>query len=74
MLFRPAYWGVLKFHEIERGEVDEEYVQMLECTGAEIAPDYREVMRKLAHAARSTDSRCSGSGIGGVTPIPHQQF
>jgi hypothetical protein len=51
MFFRPAFWGVLKFHEIETGEVDEDYVLMLERTGSEIATDYREVMRKLRGAA-----------------------
>lgn len=53
MFFRPAYWGVLKFHEIESGEVDEEFVQMLERNEAAIAPDYREVMRKLDAAVTS---------------------
>ena len=38
---------MLKFHEIDSGEVGEEDVEMYERTGAEIAPDYREVMRKL---------------------------
>jgi hypothetical protein len=47
LFFRPAYFGVLKFHEIDSGEVGEEQVQMYERTGAEIAPDYREIMRKL---------------------------
>jgi hypothetical protein len=47
MFFRPAFFGVLKFHEIDSGEVTEEYVQMCERTGAEIAVDYRDVMRKL---------------------------
>ncbi len=51
MFFRPAFWGVLKFHEIETGEVTEEDVQMCERTGAEIAVDYRDVMRKLRGAA-----------------------
>jgi hypothetical protein len=51
MFFRPAFWGVLKFHEIETGEVDEDYVLMLERTGAEIAQDYRGVMRKLRGVA-----------------------
>ena len=51
MFFRPAFWGVLKFHEIETGEVDEDYVLMLERTGSEIAQDYRGVMRKLRGAA-----------------------
>jgi len=53
MFFRPAFWGVLKFHEIETGEVDEDYVQMCERTGAEIATDYREVMRKLRGAKKT---------------------
>jgi len=51
MFFRPAFWGVLKFHEIETGEVDEDYVLMLERTGAEIAVDYRKIQRKLQGAA-----------------------
>jgi len=50
MFFRPAFWGVLKLHEIETGEVDEDYVCMLERTGSEIAQDYREIMRKLERA------------------------
>ncbi len=50
MFFRPAFWGVLKVHEIETGEVDEDYVGMLERSGAEIAQDYREIMRKLERA------------------------
>ena len=53
MFFRPAFWGVLKFHEIETGEVDEDYVLMLERTGSEIATDYREVMRKLRGAKKT---------------------
>ena len=51
MFFRPAFWGVLKFHEIDSGEVTEEEVQMCERTGAEIATDYRDVMRKLRGVA-----------------------
>ena len=51
MFFRPAFWGILKFHEVETGEVDEDYVLMLERTGSEIATDYRDVMRKLRGAA-----------------------
>jgi hypothetical protein len=47
MFFRPAFFGALKVHEIESGEVDENYVCMLERTGSEIAQDYREIMRKL---------------------------
>ena len=47
IFFRPTYFDVLKFHEIDSDEVGEERVQMYERTGAEIAPDYREVMRKL---------------------------
>jgi hypothetical protein len=47
LFFRPAYFDVLKFHEIDSGEVGEEQVQMYERTGAEIAPDYREITRKL---------------------------
>ena len=57
MFFRPAFWGVLKFYEIETGEVDEDYVLMLERTGSEIATDYREVMRKLRGAASQSYSR-----------------
>ena len=47
IFFRPAYFSVLKFHEIESAEVDEDQLQMYERTGAEIASDYREIMRKL---------------------------
>ena len=47
LFFAPTYFDVLKFHEIDSGEVGEERVQMYERTGAEIAPYYREVMRKL---------------------------
>jgi hypothetical protein len=47
LFFRPAYFDVLKFHEVDSDEVSEEQVQMYERTGAEIAPDYREIMRKL---------------------------
>ena len=47
IFFRPAYFDVLKVHEIESGEVDEERVQMYERIGAEIARDYWEIMRKL---------------------------
>jgi hypothetical protein len=47
LFFRPAYFDVLKFHEIDSGEVGEEHVEMYERTGAEIALDYREIMRKL---------------------------
>jgi hypothetical protein len=47
LFFRPAYFDVLKFHEVDSGEVGEEQVEMYERTGVEIAPDYREIMRKL---------------------------
>jgi len=47
MFFRPTYFDVLKFHEVDCEEVGEEQVQMYERTGAEIAPEYREIMRKL---------------------------
>ena len=47
LFFRPTYFDVLKFHEVDSGEVGEEQVQMCERTGAEIARDYREIMRKL---------------------------
>jgi hypothetical protein len=47
IFFRPAYFDVLKFHEIDSGEVGENDVQMYERTGAEIAPEYRAIMRKL---------------------------
>ena len=57
MFFRPAFWGVLKFHEIDSGEVTEEEVQMCERTGAEIAVDYREIQRKLRVAASQSYSR-----------------
>lgn len=47
LFFAPTYFDVLKFYEIDSDEVGEERVQMYERTRAEIAPDYREVMRKL---------------------------
>lgn len=47
IFFAPTYFDVLKVHEVESGEVDEERVQMYERTGAEIELDYREIMRKL---------------------------
>jgi hypothetical protein len=50
IFFRPVYFDVLKFHEIDSGEVSEGQVQMYERTGAEIAPEYREIMRKLRGA------------------------
>jgi hypothetical protein len=46
-LFRPAYADVLTFHQIESGEVGVDYVRLLERSGAGIAPDYREAMRRL---------------------------
>jgi hypothetical protein len=46
LFFRPTYFDALKFHEVDSGEVGEEQVEMHERTRAEIAPDYREVMRK----------------------------
>lgn len=57
MFFRPAFFGVLKVHEVESGEVDEEYVCMLERTGSEIARDYREIMRKLQGAMLESKGR-----------------
>jgi hypothetical protein len=47
LFFAPTYFDVLKFHEIDSAEVGDDRVQMYERTGAEIAPYYREVMRKL---------------------------
>lgn len=47
IFFRPVYFDVLKFHEVDSDEVGGESVQMYERTGAEIAADYREIMRKL---------------------------
>jgi hypothetical protein len=47
LFFRSTYFDVLKFHEVDGGEVGEEQVEIYERTGAEIAPDYREIMRKL---------------------------
>lgn len=47
LFFRPTYFDVLKFHEVDSGEVGEGHVQMYERTGAEIAGDYREIMLKL---------------------------
>jgi hypothetical protein len=51
LFFRPTYFDVLKFHEVDSGEVGEDSVRMYERTGAEIASDYDEVMLKL----RGTD-------------------
>jgi hypothetical protein len=50
LFFRPIYFDVLKFHEIDSGQVTEADVQRLENNGAEIAPDYRDIMRKLHDA------------------------
>ena len=47
IFFRPTYFDVLKFHEVDSGEVGEEQIQMYERTEAEIAPDYRMIMLKL---------------------------
>jgi hypothetical protein len=33
LFFRPTYFDVLKFHEIDSGEVGEEQVEMYERTG-----------------------------------------
>jgi hypothetical protein len=46
-LFRPAYLDALTFHEIDSGEVGVGDLKLLEQSGAGIAQDYREVMRKL---------------------------
>jgi len=51
MFFRPTFFGVLKVHEIETGEVDEEFIRMLEPS--QIARDYREIIRKLEQARSS---------------------
>lgn len=56
MFFRPAYFDVLKFHEIDTRDVGEADVQMWEHTGAEIATDYREVMRKLRSMGNTDDT------------------
>ena len=50
LFFRPTYFDVLKFHEIDSGDVTEAEVQRCERTGADIASDYREIMRKLQSA------------------------
>ena len=47
IFFRPTYFDILRFHEVDSGEVGEEGIQMYERTGAEIAPDYREIVLKL---------------------------
>jgi hypothetical protein len=47
LFFRPAYFGVLKFHEVDCGDVGEEQIQMYERVGNEIARDYRKIMDKL---------------------------
>jgi len=44
---RPSYSQVLAFHEIDSGDIGEDEIRYLERAGAGIAPDYREVMRKL---------------------------
>ena len=45
MKLKTAHNAWLKWRD--SGEVGEEQVQMYERTGAQIAPDYREIMRKL---------------------------
>ena len=49
---RPSYSDVLTFHQIDDGDVGEDDVRLLERAGAGIAPDYREVMRKLRAVER----------------------
>ena len=70
IFFRPTYFDVLKFHEIDSGEVGEDDVQMCERTGAEIAPDYRKIMRKLrgalASARGKSSNLCLSMGIGNL--------
>jgi hypothetical protein len=51
-LFHPAYSGALEFHEIDSGELGEDDVRSLELAGAEIAADYRAVVRKLRAVQR----------------------
>jgi hypothetical protein len=51
MFFRPAFFGVLKVHEVENGDVDEEFIRTLEPS--QIARDYREIIRKLEQARSS---------------------
>jgi hypothetical protein len=63
MFFRPAFFGILKVHEIETGEVDEEFIRTLEPS--QIARDYREIIRKLEQA-RSSDRV--------HTPIGEEQY
>jgi len=48
IFFAPTYFDVLKVHEVESSEVGEDQLQMYERTGAEIARDYRQIMRKLS--------------------------
>ncbi len=50
IFFKPTYFDVLKFHEIDSGQVTDADVQRYERTGAEIAPYYREIVRKLHNA------------------------
>jgi hypothetical protein len=51
MFFRPAFFTVLKVHEVENGDVDEEFIRTLEPS--QIARDYREIIRKLEQARSS---------------------
>jgi hypothetical protein len=65
MFFRgPGFFGALKVHEIESGEVTEEDVRMFERTGAEIAADYRDIMRKLRNVTDSADVASSADPHG----------
>jgi hypothetical protein len=51
MFFRPAFFSVLKVHEVESGEIGEEFILTLEPS--QIARDYREIIRKLEQARSS---------------------
>jgi hypothetical protein len=57
-LFRPTYSDVLTFHEIDCGDLGVDDIWSLELAGAGIAPDYREVMRKL----RAVENRATSQG------------
>jgi hypothetical protein len=63
MFFRPSYFAVLKFHEIDSGEVTNEDVEMYERSGAEIAPDYREVMSKQRGVDNTDEFNSTRRGI-----------
>lgn len=62
-LFRPAYSDVLTFHEIDCGDLGVDDIRSLELAGAGIAPDYREVMRKLRAVEAIEETSQDAAGI-----------